>query len=149
MFTSVLCVAWLIRGFNLTCNFASSCYSSGLSEKLPRADCSRRGGPPSAPPHNIQQPSVKGRLIQVSGLHHFPGSEVGVQYQRHPLKGTAEDVLPTATAEAWPTTRAVGHLLHCCHPPASSPLAGATDPCTQTTRHKNSFFPSAITLLNC
>lgn len=59
--------------------------------------------------YKIQQPSVKCGLFRVSGIRHFSGSEVGVQYQHHLQKDTAEDVLSTVTAETWPT-RATGHF---------------------------------------
>ncbi|KAL2098962.1 hypothetical protein ACEWY4_005442 [Coilia grayii] len=65
-------------------------------------------------PHNIQQPGVKCVFIPVSGIHHFPGSEMRVQRQHHPEKSSAEDVLSTALVETWPTTIAIGHL-YCCH----------------------------------
>lgn len=45
-------------------------------------------------------------------IHNFSGSKVGGQHQPHPLKSPAEDVLPTATAEAWPTTQTFDQLLH-------------------------------------
>jgi len=118
---------------------------------------------PPAAHHHVGLPLRRCGVLQLPGLHHHPVPPMGTEHRLHHQEGSAEDVPPETAEEVQPDKDRDGALLRCRR--GVRPLllhqriirsAERTIGCnrlslqasfaimTNTSRHNNCFFPSAV-----